>query len=130
MATAGMALVAIPLLLPHQPGLDVERFPVDAAQHLDGDRVFHSDATGGYLIFSQWPDRLVYVDDRAELYQDQYVLYTDVAAGRRGWREELERWEIDQALLENDRPLAQVLIASGWTVRFEDESFVVLDRTR
>ena len=129
MVAAGSLLLALPLLLPRTLGVDTTRFPVEAAEHLSSDRVFHSDATGGYLIYAQWPEREVYIDDRAELYHDQYVQFTEVAAGKVGWEEELDRWDIDEALLEVDRPLAEVLRLAGWTEVFRDEHFVVLLRS-
>ncbi len=49
---------------------DVKRFPSDAAIAAAGPgRFFHDDAVGGYLIYRDGPNRLVYVDDRVELFR-------------------------------------------------------------
>jgi hypothetical protein len=124
----GLVLVGSPFLVPSTPGLDPERFPIAASEYLHTDRVFHDDATGGYLIYSEWPERLVYIDDRAELYHDQYLAFSDALSIRSDWEEELDAWEIDEALLRIDQPLARVLRATGWTEVFSDEKFVVFER--
>ena len=68
------ALVVVVAMLPMVTRplgeLDDERFPSAAmAGALGEDRAFHGDAEGGYLIYAEWPDRLIYIDDRAELYR-------------------------------------------------------------
>jgi hypothetical protein len=109
---------------------DDELFPVAAVAALAPGPLFHGDAVGGYLIYAQWPDRLVYTDDRAELYgEERFQEFVDVRAGRNGWREALERYDIDQALLAADSTgLQQVLAASGWSESYRDPDFVVLSR--
>ena len=102
--------------------------PIEAAEHLTLDRVFHGDGVGGYLIFDTWPDRLVYVDDRAELYKDHYVAFSDTTRGGSEWLAEFERWDLDQALVSVDQPITQILLAAGWREAHRDENFLVLDR--
>jgi hypothetical protein len=128
LAVAGVGVLAISLLVPYEAGLDEEVFPIEAASRLTEPRVFHADAVGGYLIYSQWPDRLVYIDDRAELFQDQYVAFADTYDVREDWRGEFDKWSIDQALLPRDATLAQLLRSEGWGASYEDVEFVVLDR--
>lgn len=120
------AILAAPLLVPPQPGLLTERFPVVAAGALTQERVFHDDGAGGYLIYAQWPERKVYIDDRAELYGAQYVAFTDAHRSLPGWDEELERWGIGEALLRVDTALRQTLLAAGWLETYADDDFVVL----
>lgn len=119
-------VVLVPWSLPVEGGLDQELFAVAAVQHLAPGPVFHDDAVGGYLIYAQWPERKVYIDDRAELYQQQFVDFARARGANKVWREVFERYQFTQALLKVEDPLVQVLEAEGWNVRFADDRFVVL----
>jgi hypothetical protein len=126
---AAGAVLAIPFLVPVTAGSFAERFPVEAARHLTAQRVFHDDVVGGYLVYAQWPERRVFVDDRAELFGAEH--FTDTVEARNGtpsWRETFDRWGIEQALVGAEEGLAVVLADDGWTERFRDDDFVVLDR--
>jgi hypothetical protein len=109
---------------------DDELFPVAAIAALGPGPLFHGDAVGGYLIYSAWPDRLVYTDDRAELYgAERFQEFVDARSGLPVWREVFEQHDIDQALLAADGTgLQEVLTASGWSERYRDSDFVVLSR--
>lgn len=124
----GVVIVSYPLLDPPDYGVDRERFPVEAAKALSADRVFHNDVSGGWLIYEQWPDRSVYIDDRAELYQDQLRRFVETRDLDVPWRAEFDAWGIDEALLEVDAPLGRVLELEGWERKYEDEFFVVFER--
>ena len=131
MSVLAAGVVVLPFLLePSAHGLDEERFPLLAAAHLDGERIYADDVAGGYLIYASGPDRLVYVDDRAELYgADYFAEAVSARAGGQHWRTVFERWAIDQALVRTGDGLLEVLKAEGWTERHRDEWFVVLDRS-
>ena len=122
-------IVLVPFLLPMRGGLDPERFPLGAAQHLRSDRVFHDDGTGGYLIYAQHPERRVFIDDRAELYRDLFVEFGLARQAAPGWREFLAFWEIDEALLRPSDPLYGALKDAGWRERYADDHFVVVVRS-
>lgn len=124
----GAALVVLPLLtLISFPGIDEDRFPVEAAGYLTTNQVWHGDATGGYLIYA---NRLpVFVDDRAELYgADFFAEFVDTRRGTPSWREAFDRYGIDQALVGAEDGLAGVLVAEGWAVDFTDERWTVFSR--
>jgi hypothetical protein len=125
---AGLALVLLvgPFLIPAEESIDLERFPVEAASQLQSDRVFHDDATGGWLIYAQWPDRKVYIDDRAELFGSGIVDLVEIRAGVGDWEAEFNEYGIDEVLLPVDVPLVAILQAEGWETGYEDEGFVVL----
>lgn len=127
--TVAVATIAVPWLLPIESGLDPTSFPLEASRHLTEDRVFHDDGTGGYLIYSAFPDRLVYIDDRAELFKERFVDFARSSSGQEVWQDVFEQWDFQQVLLKRDVPLVQVLLAGGWTERFSDETFIVLDRS-
>lgn len=120
------ALVMVPLLLPRPTGLDEERFPLVAADALTDQRVFHSDGAGGYLIYAQWPDRLVYIDDRAELYGDRLERFIEIRGLVPDWRSMLEADAPSQALLPPEQPIVEALERDGWQRTHEDDHWVVL----
>jgi hypothetical protein len=119
-------VLLLPALVPLDGGLDRELFAVEAVSHLRPERVFHDDGVGGYLIYAEWPRRLVYIDDRAELYGDGFVDFVRARGGHPVWREVFEKFEIRQALLRIEDPLAQILKEASWVERFRDKKFVVL----
>lgn len=124
-----VVLATLPLMLiPKTEGVDRDRFPVDAVASLTDERVYHDDATGSWIIHTRWPGQLDYVDDRAELYGEHFVDFVQTNAGLPGWQEELDEHGVTQALVRNDRPIADLLRLSGWTETFRDETFAVLDR--
>ncbi|MGA7096648.1 MAG: hypothetical protein WB245_03670 [Acidimicrobiia bacterium] len=125
-AIFGLVVLLTPFLLISTPTLDEERFPLAAADALDDSRVFHDDRTGGYLIWRDGPDRLVYIDDRAELYGDRLKEFVDVRDGVIDWRPIFERDGIGQVLLPADEDLVTDLESAGWNPVYEDEFFVVL----
>ncbi len=119
-------VIVLPWAVPIEGGLDDEFFAVEAVEHLQPGPAFHDDAVGGYLIYSKWPDRLVYIDDRAELYEDDFIDFVKARDADETWREVFARHDINQALLKHEDRLSQVLLAEGWEAVFEDDRFVVL----
>ena len=122
-------LVAVPFIaLAGFDGIDEGRFPVEAAGYLDTDRVWHDDATGGYLIYlDQLP---VFVDDRAELFGAEFFReFVDTRRGTPVWQVAFDRYDIEQALVATDAGLAVVLAAEGWAVDFADDRWTVFSRS-
>jgi len=88
--------------------------------------LFHDAAVGGYLIYSEWPARLVFIDDRAELYGEEGIRrFADLRVGTDA-ETVLAGLGIEQVLIDPGLPLATVLGSSGWSECYRDESFVVL----
>jgi hypothetical protein len=122
------AVLIVPWVVPLEGGLDHEMFAVEAVGHLKPGRAFHDDAVGGYLIYSQWPERLVYIDDRAELYQRDFADFVNARGAVPGWERVFRDFELSQALVKVTDPLGEVLIAGGWTETYRDERFVLLEK--
>jgi hypothetical protein len=120
------AVALVPWLVPLKGGLDQSLFAVNALDFANQGRLFHDDGVGGYLIYAQWPERQVYIDDRAELYGDRFAEFVNVRAGNAKWRSVFNELELSQALLKVEDPLAQILLADGWIEAFRDERFVLL----
>ena len=126
-AGAVLVLVAVlPMIVRPLGVLDEERFPrPEIVQSLEGERLFHSMATGGYLIYADWPGQEVYIDDRAELYGAAFLWeYSRIVAGAHA--DAFSRWGVTGVVAERRWPLVEVLIDEGWVVRAEDEHFVAL----
>jgi len=121
-----LLVVVTPLFVAADGTLDEERFPVAASAFLDEGRTFHDDSTGGYLIWAQGPERLVFIDDRAELYGERMAEYVAIRDLEADWKPVFERDGIEQVLLEADEDLLKELEADGWSSVYEDEFFVVL----
>jgi hypothetical protein len=123
-------LLAVPLalLLTAPSGVNDERFPVFASRYLGSEHVFSDDGSGGYLIYAQWPEREVFIDDRAELYGAE--LMKEFVAARNGtpeWRDLFAEYGIGQALLQSDEGLVRALREAGWVTRYEDADWVLLE---
>jgi hypothetical protein len=118
--------LVLPFLVAADGKLAEERFPLDAVAVLDGSPTLHSDVVGGFLIWAVGPDRKVYIDDRAELYDDRLGEFVGVRSGRLDWEPVFQRDGIEQALLAGNEHLVSELSDAGWVTAYEDEHFIVL----
>jgi hypothetical protein len=119
-------VLILPFFIASDGSLDEERLPVAAATHLADVPTFHDDRAGGYLIWALGPERLVYLDDRAELYGDKMAEFVAVRDLETDWAPVFQRDHIEQALLRTDEDLVGELETAGWRATYEDESYVVL----
>jgi hypothetical protein len=120
------AVLVIPFLVASDGAIDEERFPVAAAAELEDVPTFHDDRTGGYLIWAMGPERLVYIDDRAELYGERMTEFVAVRDLESDWEPIFEREGIEQVLFRADEELVEVLESAGWAPTYQDEHYVVL----
>ena len=122
---AGVVLV-MPFLFASDVSIDRGRLPVAAATELADVPTFHDDRAGGYLIWALGPERLVYIDDRAELYGERMAEFMAVRDLDYEWEPIFERDGIEQVLLRTDEELVGELESAGWAPTYEDEHYVVL----
>lgn len=117
-----------PLGLARLGVLDAEKFPTESfLEEMAGKSVFHDDVVGGFLIYSQWPETLVYIDDRAELYGEEY--FQEFVRARQGQYEELfEELRVTVALTREDWGLTDRLDRAGWVRVVEENSMVLFER--
>ena len=121
------AIVLLPFLLIGEAGLSEDRFPIQAAEELDVAPVFHNDVVGGYLIWSRGPALEVFIDDRAELYQERMEEFVDIRVGKEPWEPVFERYGISQALLAADEPMVGWLEEAGWAITYgQGTDFVIV----
>jgi hypothetical protein len=107
--------------------LEPKRFPSDAALAALGDGPqFNDSAVGGYLIYREWPDRLVYTDDRAEVYGAEAIRRFQKVESGIGVAEEFAGYGIEQAIVPVDWGLVDELDLLGWQAAYRDDYFVVM----
>jgi hypothetical protein len=109
-------------------------FPVDGADWIAQQRpaglLYNPYQWGGYLIWQLTPDYPVFVDGRADLYGDEFLLdHLDLAAAAPGWEASLEAWGVRTALVTPEGALSRAMAASpNWERAYEDEVAVVYVR--
>jgi hypothetical protein len=117
------------LMAHHQFSFLPAQTPVAAVDVLDqrrAERIFSTAPFGGYLIFR---DMKAFIDGRAELYGEQFVMdYFDAVEGRNleTLLRFLQDYRIDATLLNATSPAAKMLDhMAGWTRLYTDEIAVV-----
>jgi len=108
-----------------------DNFPKAATDWLlekkpDGN-LFNSYGWGGYLIWRMYPEFRVYVDGRADVYGDEFIIeYLSMYHAETGWEEKLKSHAIQTVLIESSSPLANMLRrAPPWRIVYEDELSVL-----
>jgi len=113
---------------------DDKRFPVEATEVIAErgirDPIFSLDYWGGYLIYRLYPETKVVVDDRHDLYGDEFFKdYLKVVLVQPGWDEGLDTLHVDWVLMPADSPLANILrLKDGWEPVERDKTAVLFRR--
>ena len=115
--------------------LVAERYPVRAVQYLLDRAVpspmYNQYGFGGYLIWSLGPERKVFVDGRADIYEYGGVLadYIHISKVEPEALPLLRGYGVRSCLLARDEPLATLLLASGgWQRVYADKVAMVFVR--
>ena len=115
---------------------DEKIFPVKAAEFIAQrgihDRLFSSDTWGAYLIYRLYPGMRVYFDDRHDFYGEAFIKeYGEALSGSRQWREPLDHYHVQWALLPVDSPLSSLLRESGdWRAVYDDGLAILFSREK
>jgi len=113
---------------------DPKRMPVEAVNYLEKSNVkgpvLSPDYWGGYLIYRLSPRTRVVVDDRHDLYGEQFFRsYLKMMHGEREWEEFLRAHETGCVLLPRDAALANILVETkGWKSIYSDDLATVFVR--
>lgn len=113
---------------------DAKRMPVRAVDYLEKHEttrpVLSPDYWGGYLIYRLYPNVRVVVDDRHDLYAEEFLKsYLKMVHGEPGWENFLREHEAGCVLLPKDSVLASLLIEnSGWKAIYVDEVAIAFVR--
>jgi hypothetical protein len=110
--------------------------PLEAAEYLQAHKLpgqmFNTYNWGGYLIWSLFDDKPVFVDGRTDLYAfHSQVLadYSQVHWIRPGWEQVLDKYDIGYVITERTGLLDMMLAEKGsWDVVYQDGLAVVYTR--
>ncbi len=134
---AGFALVNWVGLARKQDAREAELFPQKAVSFLRAgnypQRIFVYYDWGGYAIWKLYPKYRVFVDGRADLYGDDLLRQSiqTVVGLRTGWRDVLDRWQVEALLVPPSCAVAQALLLDpNWHVAFSDSKAILLLRTQ
>lgn len=111
-----------------------EHVPTGAAGYLEKNgirgRMFNSYGLGGYLVFQLGSLQKVFIDGRADLFGDKFVLESvRMEGGREGWKETFDRHNIEFAVIYRKSPLRQLLLETGeFSETYRDTHHAVLLR--
>jgi hypothetical protein len=112
---------------------DPRVFPVEAVATLRtsgrAPRLLNEYTWGGYVLWAA-PGQQVFIDPGADFYGSALALdYLRVWELQPGWREVLQRFDVEAALVPTGSPLAVALQEEdGWSVRHADGTAVLLIR--
>ncbi len=112
---------------------DPKRMPVSAVNFLQKSEgmgpVLSPDYWGGYLIYRLYPTSRVVVDDRHDLYGEEFFRsYLQMMHLERRGEEFLRMHPASYVLLPRDSALAKILVVGGaWTQLYGDDVAVVLE---
>ena len=106
---------------------DAKRFPVSAVDYLQQHHVqgplLSPDSWGGYLIYRFYPEGKVVLDDRHDLYGEDFLKsYLKLLHAEPGWEEFLRQHPANCALVPKDSALANLFTGMpGWHKIYSDE---------
>ncbi len=140
-----MAAVVLGLLVCVQQGkmgsyrwmdahFDARRLPVQATEMIvqRGIRepIFAPDSWGGYLIYRLYPHNKVFVDDRHDLYGEEFLKdYLKAIRVTPDWDVFLKARKVNWALLPTGSSLANMLEETAqWNVVYRDGTAVLMER--
>jgi hypothetical protein len=113
---------------------DDQRFPVEAAAEIIRrdirEPIFCPDLWGGYLIYKLYPRTTVLVDDRHDLYGDQFFKdYLKIIYLQPEWSKILDERHVDWILVQKDSSLGTLLeLTAGWKLIHADSTAVLFHR--
>jgi len=117
-----------------RPEYDAQRYPAKAIasvgrQALAG-TIFADDEWGDYLIYRLYPDTRVFIDGRSDFYGAHLGKeMTALLHGRYDWRQKLESYAPQAAVLRADAPLASLLKeCRRWRLVYDDGIAIVFRR--
>jgi hypothetical protein len=109
--------------------LRANSFPVNAPSQ--NAKLFVYYDWGGYAIYNLYPRYRVFVDGRADLYGDDLMRDSirTLIDLRPGWRDILNRWQIETILVPPSCALAQALLLNRqWHTTFSESHAVIFSR--
>jgi len=106
-------------------------YPVGAAAYirlnLPAARLFNEYGWGGYLLYSFYPERRVYMDGREEMYGERFFdHFVRTMGAESGWQQTLAAAGVGATVLDPSGPLAAAMDGDpGWRRVYADRTAVV-----
>jgi hypothetical protein len=113
---------------------DAKHLPLQAAEVIAQrgirEPVFSLDSWGGYLIYRLYPENKVFVDDRHDLYGEEFLKdYLKAVQVTPDWESFLNAKRVNWVLAPSGSSLANMLqLTSQWKLIYQDETAVLLQR--
>jgi len=113
---------------------DEKRFPIAAVDYISSHNIqqpiFSLDYWGGFLIYRLYPGTQVVLDDRHDLYGDQFIKnYLKIVLVQPTFAEELDRMNVEWVLVPRWSSLANVLrLTPNWIAVHEDSTAALFQR--
>jgi hypothetical protein len=112
-----------------------KKYPVHAVEYLRRHTIpgpmFNSYGAGGYLLWSLGPEQKVFIDSRADIYEEigTYADYMRVMQLKPNTLAILKSYGIESCLVGRNAPLATLLsVAPGWKRVYQDKLSVLFVR--
>ncbi len=133
-AAHGGKLGAKPLMDAH---FDAKRFPVAAVNYIEArdegvqGPLVSPDDWGGYLIYRLYPRVRMVIDDRHDLYGEQFLKsYLKMVNVEPGWQDFLQQHQAHSVLVPKGSALANILAeTAGWKAIYSDDVATLFMRT-
>jgi hypothetical protein len=136
MAPASLVAVQVHHFATRQPEYEAKNYPRAAVDFLIAKQlpapIYNRYGWGGYLIRRLYPDYRVFIDGRADVYGDAFMIeHTKTYDGQTRWREPLDRLSINTVLISPDAPLASLLRDDdAWNRVYEDSQAVIFTKKK
>jgi hypothetical protein len=134
LAPLSLGLVRISHFVRNQPAYEAKNYPQAAvnfltAQQLPGP-IYNRYGWGGYLIRRLHPNYQVYIDGRADVYGDSFMVETiRTYDGHTNWRKPLDQRGVRTVIVAPTAPLASLLREDDtWTRVYEDQQAIIFTR--
>jgi hypothetical protein len=115
---------------------DEQRFPVKSAEVIAErnvrEPIFCPDSWGGYLIYRLYPQTKIVVDDRHDLYGEQFFKdYLKVVQVESNWESVLNEMHVNWVVAATNSPLVTIMkVTPSWIVIHEDATSVLFQRAK
>ncbi len=113
---------------------DPQEFPVEAVDWLEAEpvqgNVFNYFPWGGYLLYRNWPQTLVFIDGQTDFYGEQLTRqYEQVLTLGDGWKGVLSDYHIDWVIMPSGSELIRSLSQDlSWETLYQDPTATVIGR--
>lgn len=134
LAPATLGVVRISHFVNNQPAYEAKNYPQAAVNFLSSHQlpgpIYNRYGWGGYLIRRLHPQYQVYIDGRADVYGDSFMVETiRTYDGHTNWRKPLDERGVRTVIIAPAAPLASLLREDeAWSKVYEDRQAVIFTR--